>query len=88
MEHDLRAKNRIYSNNRIYEADVVGVKCASKNFRYCRSTLIMTRSYDDHVRFLDLIVMGDIIYPGNNILAMKLFKVNLDDGVWWFSVLL
>lgn len=87
MAHDLRAKNKIWSNNRIHEAGVVGIKCASKNFRHCRPTSIITGSYDDHIRSLDLRMMGDMIYPGNNVPVIKLSELNLGGGVWRFSEL-
>lgn len=87
MAHDLRVKNKIWSNNRIHEAGVVGIKCASENFRHYRPTSIITGSYDDHIRSLDLRMMGDTIYPGNNVPAMKVSELNLGGGVWRFSEL-
>lgn len=87
MAHDIRAKNKIWSNNRIHQAGVVSIKCASKNFRHYRPTSIITGSYDDHIRSLDLRMMGDMIYPGNNVPVMSLSELNLGGGVWRFSEL-
>ncbi|SMN22579.1 similar to Saccharomyces cerevisiae YBR246W RRT2 Putative protein of unknown function [Maudiozyma saulgeensis] len=85
MAHDLRSKENIWSNGRIHEAGVVGIKCSSKTFRHSRPTSIITGSYDDHIRNLDLRMLGDSIYPGRNTPVSQLTSKNLGGGVWRFS---
>lgn len=87
VAHDLRTKGKIWSNNKIHGAGVVGIKCGSPNFRIARPTSIITGSYDDHIRSLDLRMMGDMIYPGTNVPTAKLSELNLGGGVWRFSEL-
>lgn len=85
MAHDLRSKDNIWINNRIHEAGVVGIKCSSPSFRNSKPTSIITGSYDDHIRSLDLRMLGDSIYPGRNIPAAQVESLNLGGGVWRFS---
>ncbi|CAL9728309.1 diphthine methyltransferase [Monosporozyma unispora] len=87
IAHDLRSKSKIWSNNRIHGAGVVGIKCSTPNFRSNRPTSIITGSYDDHIRSLDLRMMGDMIYPGSNVPTAKFSELNLGGGVWRFSEL-
>lgn len=87
IAHDIRTKTKIWSNNRIHGAGVVGIKCSSPNFRTDRPTSIITGSYDDHIRSLDLRMMGDMIYPGSNVPTAKLSELNLGGGVWRFNEL-
>lgn len=84
MAHDLRCKDLIWSNSRIHEAGVVGIKCSTSNFRNSSPTSIITGSYDDHMRVLELRMLGDSIYPGRNTPATKVWNQNLGGGVWRF----
>lgn len=85
MAHDLRSKESIWSNGRIHEAGVVGIKCSSGTFRHARPTSIITGSYDDHIRQLDLRMLGESIYPGRNTPVANMCQKNLSGGVWRFS---
>lgn len=86
IAHDLRSKDHIWSNSRIHEAGVVGIKCSSPTFRHAKPTSIITGSYDDHIRSLDLRMLGnDSIYPGENTPVIKKWEHNLGGGVWRFS---
>lgn len=86
MAHDLRSNDIIWSNNRIHEAGVVGIKCSTDTFRTSNNTSIITGSYDDNIRSLDLRMFGeDSIYPGINTPAGKIRSFNLEGGVWRFS---
>ncbi|CCH57981.1 hypothetical protein TBLA_0A01810 [Henningerozyma blattae CBS 6284] len=86
IAHDLRSKETIWSNNKIHQAGVVAIKCSNDNFRNNKPTSILTGSYDDHIRSLDLRMMGEMsIFPGDNISAMKVWETNLGGGVWRFS---
>lgn len=87
MAHDIREKNMIWSNNRIHDAGVVGIKCSSQNFRSNKPTSIITGSYDDHIRSLELRMMGDMIYPGSNVPVATMSDLNLGGGVWRFTEL-
>lgn len=85
MAHDLRSKELIWSNGRIHEAGVVGIKCSSSTFRNSRPTSIITGSYDDNIRNIDLRMLGESIYPGRNTPASSIVNKNLGGGVWRFS---
>ncbi|QLG71130.1 hypothetical protein HG535_0B01680 [Zygotorulaspora mrakii] len=85
MAHDLRTKATVWSNNRIHEAGVVGIKTSSPTFRNSKSTSIITGSYDDKIRSLDLRMLGDDIYPGHNTPVAKQWDCDLGGGVWRFS---
>ncbi|CCD25528.1 diphthamide synthase NDAI_0F02100 [Naumovozyma dairenensis CBS 421] len=85
MAHDLRSKGSIWSNNRIHEAGVVGIKCSTPTFRSNRPMSLITGSYDDYIRSFDLRMLGDNIYPGDNIPVAQLSSRNLGGGVWRFS---
>lgn len=85
MAHDLRSRERIWSNNRIHDAGVVGIKCSTSNFRNANPTSLITGSYDDHIRLLELRMLGqDSIYPGQNTPVAKTWSENLGGGVWRF----
>lgn len=86
IAHDLRSKKPIWSNSRIHEAGVVAIKCSSPTFRHAKPTSIITGSYDDHIRTLDLRMLGtDSIYPGENTPVIEKWEYNLGGGVWRFS---
>lgn len=86
MAHDLRSKELIWSNNRIHEAGVVGIKCSTPNFRNSSPTSIITGSYDDRIRLLELRMLGqESIYPGRNTPVTKVWDENLGGGVWRFA---
>ena len=85
MAHDLRSKDNIWSNQRIHEAGVVGIKCSSETFRQSRPTSIITGSYDDNIRNLDLRMLGVNIYPGRNTPVSHISSKNMGGGVWRFS---
>ena len=85
MAHDLRSKEAIWSNGRIHEAGVVGIKCSSPTFRNNRPTSIITGSYDDNIRNIDLRMLGESLYPGKNTPAGSIISKNLGGGVWRFS---
>ncbi|CCK72908.1 diphthamide synthase KNAG_0M00550 [Huiozyma naganishii CBS 8797] len=87
MGHDLRSGETIWSNSRIHEAGVVGIKCATPNFRTNKPTSILTGSYDDHIRCLDLRMLGESLYPGHNVAPAQVSSCNLNGGVWRFSEL-
>ncbi|CUS21317.1 LAQU0S02e10946g1_1 [Lachancea quebecensis] len=82
--HDLRTLETVWSNSRIHEAGVVAIKCSTDTFRVNRPTSIVTGSYDDHIRSLDLRMMGDSIYPGVNVPVASSSSSNLGGGVWRF----
>lgn len=85
MAHDLRSKDCIWSNNRIHEAGVVAIKCSTPTFRSSKPTSIITGSYDDHIRSLDLRMLGESIYPGQNTPVAHRTELNLGGGVWRFA---
>lgn len=85
MAHDLRSKDCIWSNCRIHEAGVVAIKCSTPSFRFSKPTSIITGSYDDHIRSLDLRMLGDSIYPGQNTPVARKTELNLGGGVWRFA---
>ncbi|GAV51501.1 hypothetical protein ZYGR_0AD06840 [Zygosaccharomyces rouxii] len=85
MAHDLRSKDCIWSNSRIHEAGVVALKCSTPTFRSSKPTSIITGSYDDHIRSLDLRMLGDTIYPGRNTPVARKTDLNLGGGVWRFA---
>lgn len=80
--HDLRTNEAIWTNSRVHEAGVVAIKCSTQSFRTDRPTSIITGSYDDQIRSLDLRMLGDSIYPGSNIPAASVNSCNLGGGVW------
>ncbi|SCU81191.1 LAFA_0C03224g1_1 [Lachancea sp. 'fantastica'] len=82
--HDLRSGANIWTNSRIHEAGVVAIKTSTPTFRVSKPTSIVTGSYDDHIRTLDLRMLGDSIYPGHNIPLAKTNSLNLGGGVWRF----
>ncbi|SCU84093.1 LAME_0C08196g1_1 [Lachancea meyersii CBS 8951] len=82
--HDLRSGDNIWANSRTHEAGVVAIKTSTPTFRNNKPTSIVTGSYDDHIRTLDLRMCGDSIYPGNNIPPAKSTSLNLGGGVWRF----
>ncbi|EJS44692.1 YBR246W [Saccharomyces arboricola H-6] len=84
MAHDLRSKELVWNNNRIHEAGVVGIKCSQPSFRNNRPTSIITGSYDDNIRLLDLRMMGESIFPGKNVPVVSKLEYNLGGGVWRF----
>ncbi|QHS71803.1 diphthamide synthase [Saccharomyces paradoxus] len=84
MAHDLRSKEFIWSNGRIHDAGVVGIKCSQPNFRNNKPTSIITGSYDDTIRSLDLRMMGDSMFPGENVPTVSKLECNLGGGVWRF----
>lgn len=83
MGHDLRSQEVIWQNARIHDAGVVAIKCSTTNFRHSKPTSILTGSYDDHIRTMDLRMLGDSLYPGTAP-ALKIEKLNLGGGVWRF----
>lgn len=83
--HDLRTLETVWSNSRIHEAGVVAIKCSSSTFRANKPTSILTGSYDDHIRSLELRMMGDSIYPGVNVPVANSSSSNLGGGVWRFA---
>lgn len=86
IAHDLRSQEQIWSNSRIHEAGVVAIKCGTANFRHTRPTSIITGSYDDCIRVLELRMLGEsTIYPGQNTPVAKSWTENLGGGVWRFS---
>lgn len=85
MAHDLRSHSNIWRNGRIHEAGVVGIKCSSNSFRHGSPTSIITGSYDDNIRALDLRMLGEDIYPGRNSPAARVCQKNLGGGVWRFA---
>ncbi|GMM57747.1 diphthamide synthase [Maudiozyma humilis] len=85
MAHDLRTHGVIWRNGRIHEAGVVGIKCSSQTFRTGAPTSIITGSYDDNIRALDLRMLGEDIYPGRNTPAAQVCQQGLGGGVWRFS---
>ncbi|CCE65027.1 hypothetical protein TPHA_0J02070 [Tetrapisispora phaffii CBS 4417] len=86
MGHDLRSHDVIWTNNRIHEAGVVGIKCSTQTFRTSKPTSIVTGSYDDQIRSFDFRMLGaDSIYPGQNIPVLNSQQLNLGGGVWRFS---
>lgn len=85
IAHDLRTKDIIWSNERIHEAGVVAIKSGSATFRHSRPTSIITGSYDDKIRSLDLRMLGESIYPGRNSPMTKSWDCGLGGGVWRFS---
>lgn len=84
MAHDSRSKDFIWSNGRIHEAGVVGIKCSQSSFRNDKPTSIITGSYDDTIRSLDLRMMGESVYPGENVPVVRKLECNLGGGVWRF----
>ncbi|QLQ79544.1 hypothetical protein HG537_0C01910 [Torulaspora globosa] len=85
MAHDLRSRDPIWSNNRIHGAGVVAIKCSTDNFRQTHPTSIVTGSYDDCIRLLELRMLGEqSIYPGQNTPVAKCWSENLNGGVWRF----
>ncbi|AJP87202.1 ANL_collapsed_G0004280.mRNA.1.CDS.1 [Saccharomyces cerevisiae] len=84
MAHDLRSKEFIWSNNRIHDAGVVSIKCSQPNFRNNKPTSIITGSYDDNIRSLDLRMMGESIFPGANVPTVNKLACDLGGGVWRF----
>ncbi|CEP64790.1 diphthamide synthase LALA0_S13e03070g [Lachancea lanzarotensis] len=82
--HDLRSGSNIWANSRIHDAGVVAIKTSTPTFRHSNPTSIVTGSYDDHIRTLDLRMLGDSIYPGHNIPPVKKNSLNLGGGVWRF----
>lgn len=83
--HDLRSREQIWSNSRIHGAGVVAIKCSTDNFRQSRPTSIVTGSYDDCIRLLELRMLGEqSIYPGHNTPVAKSWSENLNGGVWRF----
>ncbi|CDF88912.1 probable Diphthamide biosynthesis protein RRT2 [Zygosaccharomyces bailii] len=85
MAHDIRSKDCIWSNNRIHEAGVVAIKCSTSTFRVRQPTSIITGSYDDYIRDLEFRMLGQSIYPGQNVPVAKKLERNLGGGVWRFS---
>lgn len=86
MAHDLRSRECVWSNNRIHGAGVVAIKCSTNNFRQAHSTSIVTGSYDDCIRLLELRMLGEqSLYPGRNTPVAKCWSENLNGGVWRFS---
>lgn len=85
MAHDLRSKDCIWSNCRIHDAGVVAIKCSTPTFRSSKPTSIITGSYDDHIRSLDLRMLGDTIYPGQNTPVAHKTELDLGGGVWRFA---
>ncbi|QLL32668.1 hypothetical protein HG536_0D01900 [Torulaspora globosa] len=85
MAHDMRSRGLIWSNSRIHDAGVVAIKCSTANFRQARPTSIVTGSYDDCIRLLELRMLGgQSIYPGQNTPVAKFWSENLNGGVWRF----
>lgn len=84
MAHDLRSKEFVWSNSRIHEAGVIGIKCSQPSFRNDKPTSIITGSYDDKIRSLDLRMLGDSIFPGENVPVVNKLECNLSGGVWRF----
>lgn len=82
IAHDLRTLDSIWSNNRIHSAGVTSIKTSTNTFRTSKPTSIITGSYDDHIRCLDLKMLGDNLYPGSNIPVFKKRENNLNGGVW------
>lgn len=86
VAHDLRTREHVWSNNRIHEAGVVGIKCSTPTFRVSKPTSIITGSYDDHIRSLDLRMLNEnTLYPGVNLPVVNSYDCNLGGGVWRFS---
>lgn len=85
IAHDLRSKDAVWTNGRIHEAGVVAIKCSTPTFRVGQPTSIVTGSYDDHIRSLDLRMLGNAIYPGQNTPVAKKLEQNLGGGVWRFN---
>lgn len=83
MAHDIRTQELIWKNGRIHDAGVVAIKCSNANFRSNKPTSILTGSYDDHIRTMDLRMLGDSIYPGSAP-PLNVQKLNLGGGVWRF----
>ncbi|SCU99357.1 LANO_0F01574g1_1 [Lachancea nothofagi CBS 11611] len=83
--HDMRTGDSIWSNSRIHEAGVVAIKSSTETFRNSKPTSIITGSYDDHIRMIDLRMLGNSIYPGNNVPAANSTTLNLGGGVWRFA---
>ncbi|SCU96827.1 LAMI_0F07888g1_1 [Lachancea mirantina] len=83
--HDLRTANVIWSNGRIHGAGVVAIKSSTETFRANKPTSILTGSYDDNMRDLDLRMLGDEIYPGVNVPPAGKREKCLGGGVWRFA---
>ncbi|SCU77870.1 LADA_0A02630g1_1 [Lachancea dasiensis] len=83
--HDLRSGDVIFTNSRIHEAGVVAIKSSTPTFRTSKPTSIITGSYDDQIRTLDLRMLGDALYPGQNVPPVKSTSLNLGGGVWRFA---
>ncbi|SCW00519.1 LAFE_0C05974g1_1 [Lachancea fermentati] len=84
IAHDLRTGNSVWSNSRIHEAGLVAIKCSTPTFRSHMPTSIITGSYDDKIRSLELRMMGTSIYPGINVPVLNSADCNLGGGVWRF----
>lgn len=84
IAHDLRSRESIWSNARIHQAGVVAIKASTSQFRNHKPTSIITGSYDDSIRSIDLRMMGDQLVPGNNVPVLNTLSSNIGGGVWRF----
>lgn len=83
--HDIRTKDPIWQNTKIHDAGLVAIMPSSKSFRRSKPTSLITGSYDDCIRSLELRMLGDSLYPGHNTPVLDCKKLNLNGGVWRFS---
>lgn len=78
----LSLETSIWSNNRVHEAGVVAIKSNNiDSFNVGNLNTIITGSYDDHIRMLDLRMLGETIYPGK-MPPLNAKSQNLKGGVW------
>lgn len=79
IAHDKRTKEPIWTSTRNHSAGVVSVLTPRSLWNNGCNTQIWTGSYDDHLRALDIRMMGEQLYPAP---PKTVLEENLGGGVW------
>ncbi|AAS53331.1 AFL041Cp [Eremothecium gossypii ATCC 10895] len=81
--YDVRTGGLIWANSAVHGGGVVALRPSTPSFRPHMPTALLTGSYDDRIRSLDLRMMGNTLCPGN-VRPLAVSELDLGGGVWRF----